>query len=57
MDLHDLFPMFGIKNHIVRLNFSRTHLTNLFFVYATLMMYNKSHILFCIIDIDGFNNK
>ena len=42
MDLHDLFPMFGIKNHLFRLNFSRKHLTNLFFVYATLMTYSTN---------------
>ena len=39
MDLHHLFPIFGIKNHLFRLNFSRKHLTNLFFVYATVMVY------------------
>ena len=38
MDLHHLFPIFGIKNHLFRLNFSRKHLTNLFFVYATVMI-------------------
>ena len=37
MDLHHLFPICGIKNHLFRLNFSGKHLTNLFFVYATLM--------------------
>ena len=42
MDLHHLFPIFGIKSHLFRLNFSRQHLTNLFFVYATLMIWNTS---------------
>ena len=44
MDLHHLFPIFGIKNHLFRLNFSRKHLTNLFFVYATVMIFLKQKV-------------